>query len=515
MTKDLSKDKKRILALIIPAALPLIACMIMTAVRGKTIFDVWAPYSGWNDEMFYFKQAQAVAKFGVPQGIWGYNESHAAFGGFGAWGPLILYPLALALKLTGGAMWTPIILNMILLSAALLFVVKSTGSDIKKSVLLSAGICLFVPLWRYTLSYMSEAMILSFALVFIALVFREINEHSPANQILMSLILVYLISLRPYFVLFAVFQGYAGYTKKRKLVLLSVLSAFCGIGLYLIIGKFFTAGYFDGIYVDWLGKSITHGPRLVLKEMWQRFVSTFNRLNFDMYRTILLKDGNAELWVAFFVTSLVQLIDFVLSVIETRKDKRSRTEAFMKGILLTAQAIVFVAILTMYNTFDGDRHLIVFIILDIVVLAAFSKRSIVNTGIVAAAFVFLLIIVGNNYSVPLCDRAHRAEFGELKGELKDIITLEKGTGWNNTLLVPDEDIERAPGVGYEGIELLYALPEGISVNYCEEAYVLSNFDDLKAGRMIAFEGSECDLSAKEKGLEMIGSVNGYNIYKNK
>ena len=70
-------------------------------------------------------------------------------------------------------------------------------------------------------------------------------------------------------------------------------------------------------------------------------------------------------------------------------------------------------------------------------------------------------------------------------------------------------------MGYEGIELLYALPEGISVNYCEEAYVLSNFDDLKAGRMIAFEGSECDLSAKEKGLEMIGSVNGYNIYKNK
>ena len=44
--------------------------------------------------------------------------------------------------------------------------------------------------------------------------------------------------------------------------------------------------------------------------------------------------------------------------------------------------------------------------------------------------------------------------------------------------------------------------------------MLSNFDDLKAGRMIAFEGSECDLSAKEKGLEMIGSVNGYNIYKN-
>ena len=83
------------------------------------------------------------------------------------------------------------------------------------------------------------------------------------------------------------------------------------------------------------------------------------------------------------------------------------------------------------------------------------------------------------------------------------------------MLVPDEDVERAPGAGFDGIELLYALPEGISVSYCEEEYVLSGFDSLKPGRIITYGGSRCDLAAKEKGLEIIGSVRGYNIYRNK
>ena len=136
-------------------------------------------------------------------------------------------------------------------------------------------------------------------------------------------------------------------------------------------------------------------------------------------------------------------------------------------------------------------------------------------AVVSAVFLLLFAIKGNAYTPPYSDHAHRAEFAGLKSELKEVILLEKGTGWNNTVLVPDDDIERAPGAGFGGIELLYALPEGISVNYCEEAYVLSNFDNLKAGRIIAFEGSECDLTAKEKGLEKIGSVREYNIYKNK
>ncbi len=515
MTKDLSKDKKRILALIIPAALPLIVCMIMTAVRGKTIFDVWAPYSGWNDEMFYFKQAQAVAKFGVPQGIWGFNESAALHGGFAAWGPLVLYPFALALKLTGGAMWAPIILNIVLLSAVLFFVAHSMGADIKKSVLLSAGLCFFIPLWRYVLSYMSEILILSLTLLFFALAFREMNEHSLINQILMSAVLIYLISLRPYFILFAAFQWYTGFVHRKRSAIFFLLSAAGGAVLYAVTGKYFKADYFGGIYVDWLGKAVTHGPRLVLLEMKGRFIRTVAQLFFDIGKTAFTKNAQSGLWIAFLVMSLLLLIEFIFLLIGIKKDKSIKNEAVMTGILLGTQILTFFAILVMYNLFAGDRHLIAFIALDTVLLVAFSKRRTINTAVILASFLLIFAIKGSAYAAPLCDRAHRAEFGELKGELKDIITLEKGTGWNNTLLVPDEDIERAPGVGYEGIELLYALPEGISVNYCEEAYVLSNFDDLKAGRMIAFEGSECDLSAKEKGLEMIGSVNGYNIYKNK
>ncbi len=515
MTKNSSKDKNKILALIIPAALPLIACIVMTAVSGKTIFDVWAPYSGWNDELFYFKQAQAMAKFGMPQGIWGFNESAALHGGFAAWGPLVLYPFAFALKLTGGAMWAPIVLNIALLSAALFFVAKSMGADIKRSLLLSVGLCFLLPLWRYVLSYMSEVLILSLTLLFFALALREINDHSLINQILMSAVLIYLISLRPYFILFAAFQWYAGFVHRKRSALFFILSAAGGAVLYAMIGKYFKADYFDGIYADWLGKAFTHGPRLVLREMKDRFIRTAAQLFFDIGRTVFTKNAQSGLWIAFLIISLLILAEFVFLLTGVKKEKSKKPEAIMTGILLGTQISTFFAILIMYNLFAGDRHLVVFIVLDLVLIAAFSKKRVFHIAALLTAFVLLFVIKGSAYTAPFCDRSHRAEFEELKSGLKDVILLEKGTGWNNTVLVPDEDVERAPGAGFDGIELLYALPEGISVSYCEEEYVLSGFDSLKPGRIITYGGSRCDLAAKEKGLEIIGSVRGYNIYRNK
>ena len=56
------------------------------AVYGVPLGRIYLPASAWSDEVYYAKQLSAVVTHGVPQGYFGFNESHAEIGRFAAWG---------------------------------------------------------------------------------------------------------------------------------------------------------------------------------------------------------------------------------------------------------------------------------------------------------------------------------------------------------------------------------------------------------------------------------------------
>jgi hypothetical protein len=70
--------------------LPLLCCVIHCAYQGYTIGDVYLPSSEWNDELFYFKQVEAMLSHGYPYGYFGFNESHALKLSFAAWSPVLV-----------------------------------------------------------------------------------------------------------------------------------------------------------------------------------------------------------------------------------------------------------------------------------------------------------------------------------------------------------------------------------------------------------------------------------------
>ena len=47
------------------------------AVYGVPLGRIYLPASAWSDEVYYAKQLSAVVTHGVPQGYFGFNESHA------------------------------------------------------------------------------------------------------------------------------------------------------------------------------------------------------------------------------------------------------------------------------------------------------------------------------------------------------------------------------------------------------------------------------------------------------
>ena len=53
--------------------------------------EIVATNTTWNDDVLYYKQLASVLKYGYPKGFFGYNESQASIGAFGAWSPALFY----------------------------------------------------------------------------------------------------------------------------------------------------------------------------------------------------------------------------------------------------------------------------------------------------------------------------------------------------------------------------------------------------------------------------------------
>ena len=73
-----------------------------------------------NDEVSYYKMVESVINYGFPKGYYGYNESHALIGNFSTWGPMPLLLWSLFGLFIGWNYFSPIIINILLLSIALL-----------------------------------------------------------------------------------------------------------------------------------------------------------------------------------------------------------------------------------------------------------------------------------------------------------------------------------------------------------------------------------------------------------
>ena len=94
------------------ALLPILCCVVRCAIDGKNIFQVWLPGCQWNDELFYFKQVEAILQHGFPQGYYGFNESHALKLSFAAWSPVLAMPWVLWGAIFGWNLMSPILCNI-------------------------------------------------------------------------------------------------------------------------------------------------------------------------------------------------------------------------------------------------------------------------------------------------------------------------------------------------------------------------------------------------------------------
>ena len=74
------------------AIFPFLCCAAYCLKTDNLISDLYLPAGLWNDDIIYYKEVEGIVHYGIPQGYFGYSDTHALVGSFSVWSPMLLVP---------------------------------------------------------------------------------------------------------------------------------------------------------------------------------------------------------------------------------------------------------------------------------------------------------------------------------------------------------------------------------------------------------------------------------------
>jgi hypothetical protein len=320
---------------------------------GHTFSSIEPMSTNWNDEVFYFLQISGTAKYGTPQGYFGYNLLHANIGTFGTWSPILIYIYSF-LYLLFGSTYTAIYSGNIALIVVSLFILFSLCKFSYKKCFLYMIPMLSVCVVRYSYSAMPEALFVSLIIILFALYVRRDDRRCFVLGITIILILS---AMRPYLALLSIFYLYDDKDIGKSLVRgigLMVL----GVLLYFVISGYFSSPIPDAGQTvlssiadnfDYgLIKGIYYTLAQLVKTVFYRVAESL--LYFSNIKVIDEVTGAASIYCLYLFTVCLLLLYSLIYQLKKRDHS---------GLVLFALMIIeFVAISYLDTNYTaGNRHL--------------------------------------------------------------------------------------------------------------------------------------------------------------
>lgn len=508
---DFITKHNRIFGALFMALVPLVCCIIRCGIDGKTIFDVYLPASTWNDELFYYKQVEAIQSYGFPQGFYGFNESHGMYLSFAAWSPVLLLPWIIWGFLFGWNLMSPIYCNLFLICLGLFLFTYIVRLDKKQMVILALLYAAFTPMTRYVFASMPEVTCIFLLIVFLAEAIDYIKRQSYKNIIWMFLLSSLLTLMRPYFILLLLLPAFYLFQKKKVLGIVASSGVLVvTVGIYYAIKHFWGAEYFTALYdMSWISTFLKEGIGAGIQYTLAKLIRVGNTFN------IMLGMGFQDGLPAGALFAAFMLIMIMLIIICIIKGKKKEKETIVYGHFLFCMFGMWIALLLMYKMTEGSKHLSAFIVGGIFLLAATSQKKFWKETVVIFVFAFLFMIKANepiNYSIPYQTDEMMQELDNLEQSMEEtMVYSDESPSFDNTIIWTFSDM-----VGEEEIQMnwqmLYALPKEYGINLCYGDYILNNFDLLQCRYLATVPGGKIDLLCQEKHLKTIGDSDMIVIY---
>lgn len=520
--RHLKQHKGLILQMIIFGLFPLICAEIYCLKDAHRIRDIYLPMSYWNDELFYYKQVEAVVHYNLPQGWFGFLEQHANRYPFAAWSPTILLPWVIWGKMFGWNLLSPIYVNILCNMAAMAVFAVLIRPSVKQSVILLALMMVFTPYTRYMLSGMPEALFMAAGIIFSAVTISYIRKEKLWKLVVMFLIPVYFTLSRPYLgMLFLIPVWYAFRRNRRKGSIISLSVVGGTLGGYVLLTKLCTAPYLEPIVkTSWLRIFVSDGLAAGIRYVFLTLKDNIIIL-FEEYLKRAVKFGlfSGSLYALVGLTALFLLFRFVWAW-KKGKEKELRTLALFQ-FFMTAGMVL--AIFFFYKLGEGSKHLMIFILMSLILIALMEEKYYfmkIFAGSLCFYFFVIKALAPYDWQVAYDDSGMGMEARSLEAQLDETMALSSQEDftdmeeyrYDNTVIWLSYDI-----IGEETVTewwgLLYMIPKGFGINHCSQTYVMEHFDELRSGYIAALPGGQVEERLLQADAELIAETEHMCVYR--
>lgn len=506
--------KKALVTAVLLGLLPLVLSVVYCALYGRTIGQVFLPGSYWNDELFYYKQVEGILKQGAPAGYFGFNESRGRYLSFAAWSPALLLQWCIWGFLFGWNYLSPVLCNIFCMMAGMAVFAWLARPGKRQAVAVALLFSLFTPFTRFTLSATAEAPCLSLLLVYMGLVFRYRDQRKNGSLWGMMLLAGLLTLMRPYFALLLLYPAwYYGRQGKKKCVTALLVSGAFLVG-YGALKYLFSADYLQDLFdVSFFTTFFTEGIGAGVSNLFTLAIDGLKIIVLS-YLKLALKHGHfaGSLYAVFgFLWILLMFVVFW-----EQKRRKERGNFFWIAVSLAAALVVMMAaILFMYKTSEGSRHLFGFILMGILVLGMYSPKKAVflQTAFACVICYFFVLKAGTpyDYQLSMDDGILSAEIKSLADGLNEKMELQKGRSWANTVIWLSYDLVDGETVA-EQWQQLYAVPAGFGINFCPRDYVYDRLSEVKSRYIAAIPGGDVERQLVEAGAEYLAGNEKVAVY---
>lgn len=490
--------------------LPLLCCIVTCAVQGKTIGDVYLPASLWNDELFYFKQVEAILEYGLPQGYYGFNESHALKLSFAAWSPALVWPWILWGLLFGWNMMSPIYCNIFLMMLTVFLFVCLVRPTNKQLGMLALMFVTFTPFTKYMLSTMPEIICFSMAILTYAVILSYQKHQTFAKLILLFGMTGMMTLMRPYLIMFMLLPVLFAWKRYKWKGFFASAVYGGGIGVcYLLINHYLGAEYFRPLFdTTWVSTFLRQG-------IGEGFAYFFGRLRsegaaFFFWLGQGFKAGH-PVGARFGGFMVVMLLLIVYGI---RNLWKKEWDAAQRHLYLAICFIgMWAALILMYRMEEGSKHFLTFIAVGIFAVALMETKFYRKIVLVAGVFAYLYMAVATSpdfYQIPFAEEnlVQTIDEWQVAFEEKVELSLEE-VGFKNDVIwtLDGANGDSAPW------QYLYAAKKGMGISCCYKDYVVANMDTLNSRYIAVKEAGEVEELCKAKKYKKLFVHDGMALYQ--
>ncbi|MEE3487308.1 MAG: hypothetical protein VZT48_04300 [Bulleidia sp.] len=427
--------------------------LIVVALIGAVLWKIKIPFISvdpsmqhWNDEVYYYQMVASTARYGHPQGYFGFNESHALIGGYGAWSPLIMYFYTPFYMLQGGSLLSVYRANLFLVVIAMFILFQWNHCSWKECFYYSV-VVLCGQIIRYSYGGLAEPMYWFLSILIVSCIINR--DHLKAYWL--GVILITYASLsRIYLLIYLLPLMFADGIKKNKCIQFLVVVLLVIIGS-TITNRYFLAAYFrPTIRFSELKEALEAGGLLSYISGNFRTVSVFIR------NGIGYGERRAVLYTIFFATGLLLI---VRSVIRAVHHQMNRMDHLMNLVYFGA----FFLMINLYYAGETDRHFFSIALFTWILLIHEMIMSEKKPLIVLYLFLLFcatdLLFFRNSENRWLYQENNLYRLPQLSE-----IAPADGDPFDNTIAYECD-------IDFNSYRILYDVHPGMGINFCSSEYL--------------------------------------------